>query len=60
MKGPVDGKESMLKSYYRVRAAFCGRFDYGKEIEAVRDRFPFMLPYVENESNQFSLDLQVF
>lgn len=26
VKGPVDGKESMFKSYYRVRAAFCGWF----------------------------------
>ncbi|KAK5769921.1 hypothetical protein PVK06_049961 [Gossypium arboreum] len=33
VKDPVDGKESMFKSYYRVRAAFCGRFNYGKEIE---------------------------
>lgn len=36
VKGPVDGKESMFKSYYRVRAAFCVRFDYGKEIEVTR------------------------
>lgn len=32
----------------------------GNRGHKVRDRFPFMLPYVENESNQFSLDLQVF
>ena len=30
----------------------------GNFSKMVRDRFPFMLPYVENESNQFSLSFQ--
>ncbi|KAK8572942.1 hypothetical protein V6N12_028982 [Hibiscus sabdariffa] len=43
VKDPVDGKESMFKSFYRVRAAFCGRFDYGKEIELKDEREDFLI-----------------
>lgn len=63
--GPWSSRWERINVQVLFPSASCflwkGRFREGNRGHKVRDRFlPFMLPYVENESNQFSLDLQVF